>query len=165
TYSEVWLANAFFRALGPTATTRTFHAELAEVDASYRWPTGHFKAAAGWIHFDDDCPTVDYSRNLSYYSLEGFQHLSDNLFAVARYSSINAPGGYPLAGLGNAGKYFYNPFGPHTTDLERLSVGLGYRFGAPFVWKLEYSWETGHLLNGTKRSDEDMLSSILGIRF
>ena len=163
--SEVWFANAFFRALGPATTTQTFAAELAEFDAAYRWPTGHLKAAAGWVRFDDDSTTADFSRSLSYHSLEGLQHLSEKLFAAARYSAIDAPRGYPLVGQARAGKYFYNPSAPHTKDLERLSLGLGYRFSPPLVWKLEYSWETGHLVNGTKRNEEDMLSSILGIRF
>lgn len=163
--SEIWIANAFFRALGPTTTTRTFHVELAEVDAAYRWPTGHLKASAGWVRFDDDSTSLSTSRKLSYHSLEGLQYLSDKLFAAARYSAIDAPRGYPLAGQGRAGKYFYNPFAPLTEELRRLSVGLGYRFGPPLVWKLEYSWEDGRLLNGTKRTDTDMLSSSLGLRF
>ena len=165
TYSEVWFANAFFRAIGPIANTRTLHIELAEIDAAYRWPTGHLKAMAGWVRFDDDSTSLSTSRSLSYHSLEGLQYLSDKLFAAARYSAIDAPRGYPLAGLGSAGKYFYNPFAPHTKDLQRLSLGLGYRFSDPFVWKVEYSWEDGTLLNGTKRNDEDMLSGVLGIRF
>ncbi len=163
--SEVWFANAFFRALGPSATTRTFNAELAEFDAAYRWRTGHLKAAVGGVRFNDDSTTADYARHLTYYSLEGTQRLTDKFFAAARYSAIDAPGGYPLAGLGNAGKYFYNPFASPTTELQRLSLGIGYRFGPPLVWKLEYSWEDGRLVNGTKRNDEDMLSSILGVRF
>ena len=163
--SALWFANAFFRSLGSTATTRTFHADLAEVDAAYRWPTGHLKADAGWISFDDDSTAADYSRHLSYYSIEGVQHLSANLFAAARYSAIAAPRGYPLAGEGNAGKYFYNPYGPLTKNLQRLSLGLGYQFAPPLVWKVEYSREDGRLVNGTRRNDEDMLSSILGIRF
>jgi hypothetical protein len=163
--SEVWFANAFFRAVGSTATTRTFGAELAELDAAYHWPTGHLKAAAGWVHFDDDSTAADYSRNLSYTSIEGVQRLSANVFAAARYSAIEAPRGYPLAGQGSAGKYFYNPFAPLTKDLQRLSLGLGYQFSPPLVWKFEYSWEDGHLVNGAKRNDEDVISTILGIRF
>ncbi len=165
TYSEVWFANAFFRALGSTATTRTFHAELTEVDAAYRWPSGHLKADAGWVSFDDDSTAADYSRHLSYYSIEGVQHLSAGLFAAARYSAIDVPRGYPIGGQGNLGKYFYNPFGPLTKNLQRLSLGVGYQFAPPLVWKVEYSREDGRLVNGTKRNDEDMLSSILGIRF
>lgn len=165
TYSEVWFANAFFRALGAAAYTKTFHAELAEVDASWRWSTGHLKGTAGWVTFDDDSTTTSSSRDLSYSSVEGVQQLAGKAFAAARYSTIDAPGGYPLAGLGNAGKYFYNPFAPLTQELRRLSVGLGYRFAPPLVWKFEYTWEDGRLVNGAKRNDEDMLSSILGLRF
>jgi hypothetical protein len=163
--SEVWLANAFFRALGPAATTRTFAADLAEIDAAWTWAGGHLKGAAGWIKFDDDSTSGDNARKLRYYSLEGRQKLGANLFGAARYSAIDAPRGYPLAGQGNAGKYFYNPFAPLTTELERLSLGLGYQFGPPLVWKIEYSWETGRLLSGARRNDEDMFSSILGVRF
>lgn len=163
--SEVWFANAFFRALGPAATTTTFAAELAELDASYRWNTGQLKAAVGWVSFDDNSTAGDYSRHLTYYSVEGTQRLSDKFFAAARYSAIEAPRGYPLAGHGDAGNYFYNPFGPRTKDLQRLSLGIGYRFAAPLVWKLEYSWDTGRLASGAKREDENMLSSLLGIRF
>ncbi len=163
--SEAWFANGFFRALGTSATTTSFEAKLAELDASYRWATGHFRAAVGWVSFDDNSTAGDYSRHLAYYSLEGTQRLAGKFFAAARYSAINAPGGYPLIGQGNAGEYFYNPFGPRTKDLQRLSLGVGYRFADPLVWKFEYSWEDGHLLNGAKRTDEDMLSSLLGIRF
>ncbi|MBI2511518.1 MAG: hypothetical protein HYV96_06030 [Opitutae bacterium] len=163
--SEVWFANAFFRALGPAATTRTFAAQLAELDAAYRWRTGHLKAAYGWASFDDDSTTADFSRDLTFYRLEARQQLGSPLFAAARYSAIDAPGGYPLAGLGAAGKYFYNPFAPLTRDLHRLSLGLGYRFADPLVWKFEYTFEHGRLVNGAKRADEDMLSTLLGIRF
>jgi hypothetical protein len=163
--SEVWLADAFFRALGPAATTQTFDAELAEVDATYRWPGGRFRADAGWIRFDDDSTSANDLRHMHYYSLEAMQHLGDNLFAAARYSMTGAPDGYPLGGQGNLGKYFYNPFAPLTTKLERLSVGLGYQFRPPLVWKVEYSWESGRLLSGAKRNDEDLLSTLLGMRF
>ena len=163
--SALWFANAFFRALGSTATTRTFHADLTEVDAAYRWPSGHLKADAGWVSFDDDSTAADYSRHFSYYSIEGVQHLSAGLFAAARYSAIDVPRGYPIGGQGNLGKYFYNPYGPLTKNLQRLSLGVGYQFAPPLVWKVEYSREDGRLVNVTKRNDEDMLSSILGIRF
>jgi hypothetical protein len=163
--SEVWFANAFFRALGSAATTKTFHADLAELDAAYRWRTGHVKGMVGWVDFDDDSTAGDYSRKFTYYSLEGMQQLAGNFFAAARYSAIEVPRGYPLAGQASAGAYFYNPLAPLTTDLDRLSVGVGYRFGPPLVWKFEYSWEKGRQLNGVKRTHEDVLSSLLGIRF
>lgn len=163
--SELWLGNAFLRALGSAATTRTFAADLAELDAAWTWSGGHLKAAAGWIDFDDDSTAGDNSRRLRYHSIEGRQKLGANLFGAARYSAIDVPGGYPLAGQGSAGKYFYSPFAPLTTELERLSFGLGYQFAPPLVWKVEYSRETGRLVSGAKRSDEDMFASILGVRF
>ena len=46
-----------------------------------------------------------------------------------------------------------------------LFRSLGYQFAPPLVWKVEYSWENGRLLNGSRRNDVDVLSSILGIRF
>ncbi len=138
---------------------------LAELDASYRWPGGRFRADAGWIRFDDDSTSANDLRHMHYYSLEAVQHLGDSLFAAARYSTIGAPDGYPLGGQGNLGKYFYNPFAPLTTKLQRLSLGLGYQFGPPLIWKVEYSWENGRLLSGAKRNDEDLLSTLLGVRF
>jgi hypothetical protein len=44
-------------------------------------------------------------------------------------------------------------------------VGFGYRFGPPLVLKLEYSWETGHLLNGITRNHEDFFGAQLGLKF
>ena len=163
--SESWFANAFFRAIGPPGEATVFGVDLAELDAAYRWQTGHLKAAHGWVRYDDNNPDADFSRDLTYYSLEGMQYLTAKWYAAARYSAIDAPGGYPLAGHGGKGRYFYNPFAPLTKDLQRLSVGFGYRFAEPMVWKIEYSWEDGHLANGAKRHDEDMFSSLLGVRF
>jgi hypothetical protein len=163
--SEAWFANGFFRALGASGATTSFHAELAEIDGAYRWKTGHLKANYGWVQFDDNHPQADNSRDMTYYAVEGVQYLMPRFFAAARYSAIDAPGGYPLAGLGSPGKYFYNPFAPLTKDLQRLSVGVGVRFSEPLVWKFEYSWEDGHFVNGAKRDDTDMLSSLLGVRF
>jgi hypothetical protein len=59
--------------------------------------------------------------------------------------------------------YFYRP--SLTEELKRLSVGFGYRFGPPLVLKLEYSWETGHLLNGITRNHEDFFGAQLGLKF
>lgn len=163
--SEIWFGSGLFRSIGSAATTRIFSADLAEVDAAWRWSGGHLKGAAGWVSFDDDSTAADNSRELTYYSLEGMQRFPGRLFAAARYSAIDAPDGYPLAGQGNAGKYFFSSAAPLTEELRRLSVGLGYRFGDPIVWKVEYSWETGRLLSGAKRTDSDLFSSLLGLKF
>ncbi|MDB6113148.1 MAG: hypothetical protein JWQ62_93, partial [Lacunisphaera sp.] len=163
--SEIWFGGLFFRALGPAATTHTFRASLVQGDAGWHWKQGHFNAAAGTAWFNDDNPAANDSRQLHFYSFELVQQLADKLHGAARYSDVRAPRGYPLGGLGDAGQYFFNPFGPQTTDLHRLSVGLGWRFGPPLVWKLEYSWENGRLTTGAPRDRENLFSTELALRF
>ncbi|HWA86773.1 MAG TPA: hypothetical protein VG710_11160 [Opitutus sp.] len=165
TLSAVWFGNAFFRSIGGAATTSTFRANLYEFDATGRWRGGNLTAMAGWADYDDDDTAADNSRRLSYWSVEGVQDIGDGLYGVARYSEVRAPKGYPLAGLGNSGTFFYNPFAALTDDLSRLSLGLGYRIGPPLVLKLEYSRERGRQVNGAERDKEDMLSTEIGMKF
>jgi hypothetical protein len=101
--SSIWFANAFFRALGPASRTTNFSANLYEADAVAKWSGGKVSAALGSVHFDDNDPLVDNSRRLRYGYLEVVQSLNDQLYGAARYSEINAPGGYPLAGQGSLG--------------------------------------------------------------
>jgi hypothetical protein len=163
--SEIWLANAFFRSIGSAATTRTFGAELAELDAAWHWQGGRLRADAGWIEYDDDSTAADNRRRLHYFSVEATQALAGALHGAIRFSELRAPRGYPLVGQGGAGEYFYSPAAPFTRDLRRLSAGLRYEFGPPLVWKLEYSWESGHLVSGARREDTHLLSSELGVKF
>jgi hypothetical protein len=163
--SEIWFGGAFFRGLGANTGTREFEVSTYEADAVARWQGGHLGATIGAAVYDDDNPAIDNTRHLHFGSVEVVQNLSSSLYGAARYSEIRAPDGYPLAGLGNAGRYFYNPFAPLTTDLKRLSIGFGYIFAPPVVWKVEYTWERGHLVSGPVRDDEDLLSTELGIRF
>jgi hypothetical protein len=161
--SSIWFANAFFRALGPAARTTNFTVDLYEGDAVVSWKGGQLRAAVGGVRFDDSDPIVDNSRRLHYGFVEGMQSITEELYAAARYSEIRAPGGYPLAGWGNAGTFFYRP--SLTEELRRVSVGFGYRFGPPLVLKLEYSWESGRMLNGTPRDHEDFFGAQVGMRF
>jgi hypothetical protein len=163
--SEIWLSNGFFRALGTSATTRTFDASLYEGDAIARWKEGHFQATGGEAWFDDDSSASNDSRHLTFYSFELMQQLTRRLYGAARYSRIRADKGYPIIGLGNAGQYFYSPFAPRTTDLSRFSAGLGYQFDLSLLWKLEYSWESGHLVGGAPRGDTDTFATELGLKF
>lgn len=162
-FSEAWFGGGFFRALGQSATTHTYGARLFGLDASYTWDNGHAKAAAGQVRFDDDDSAADNSRRIRYWSLEAVQDFSSRLYAAARYSGIRAPRGYPVVGLGDFGDFFFRK--PMTTDLWRLSLGLGYRFGPPLIWKVDYSFEGGTLTNGQSRNHEDLLSTEVGLRF
>ncbi|MDB6168521.1 MAG: hypothetical protein JWM88_1385 [Verrucomicrobia bacterium] len=161
--SSIWFANAFFRALGPASRTTHFTADLYEGDAVVSWKGGQFRAALGEVRFGDNDPLLDNSRRLKYGFVEGTQSITEQLYAAARYSEIRAPGGYPLAGWGNAGTYFYRP--SFTEELRRASLGFGYRFGPPLVLKLEYTWESGRMLNGAPRNHEDFFGAQLGMKF
>ncbi|HND61887.1 MAG TPA: hypothetical protein PLB90_10450 [Opitutaceae bacterium] len=161
--TAVWFGNAFFRALGPASRTTSFWANLYEGDAVAKWKGGQFTLAYGEVKFDDSDPVVDNSRTLKYGYAEAVQSVTDELYGAARYSEINVTGGYPLAGWGNAGTYFYRP--SFTEELRRLSVGFGYRFGPPLVLKLEYTWEDGRMVNGTSRDREDFFGAQVGVRF
>jgi len=161
--SSIWFANGFFRALGPASRTTNFWANLYEADAVAKWKTGKIAAAYGQVHFDDNDTLVDNSRKMTYGYVEVVQSLNDQLYGATRYSAVNAPGGYPLAGQGNMGEYFFSP--KLTDELQRFSFGLGYRFGPPLVLKLEYSWEWGHTLAGESRDDENFFGAEVGLRF
>ena len=161
--SSLWFANGFFRALGPASRTNNFWANLYEADAVGKWSTGHLAAALGQVQFDDSDPIVDNSRRMRYGYLEAMQSVSEQLYGAARYSEINAPGGYPLAGLGSTGEYFFSP--ARTEELRRLSLGFGYRFGPPLVLKLEYSWEWGRTTTGDNRDHENAFGAEIALKF
>jgi hypothetical protein len=164
-FSQIWFGGAFFGTLNPGPATRTFSARLYEFDAVWRWKEGQLSAAGGVAQFDEDNGTPDNSRRLRYHSLEIVQQIVDRLSGAVRYSEVRVPGGYRLQGQGDSGKYFYNPYAPLTTDLRRLSAGIRYQFGPPLVWKLEYSWERGHLANGLVRDSEDLFATEFGLKF
>ncbi len=161
--SSIWFANAFFRALGPASRTQNFWANLYEADAVAQWSGGRVAAALGQVRFDDSDALVDDARRLRYGYLEAMQSLTEQLYGAARFSAIDAPGGYPLAGQGNPGEFFYRP--SLTEELRRFSLGFGYRFGPPLVLKLEYSWEWGRMLNGATRDQENFLGAEIGLKF
>jgi hypothetical protein len=161
--SEVWLANGFFRSIAPGNRAGTFWANLFEADAKARWHGGHLALALGQARYDDNDPAGDNSRRIDYGYAEAVQTLTGPFYAAARYSALRAPRGYPLVGWGSMGTYFFRP--SLTEELHRLSVGLGWRIGAPVIWKIEYAWERGRLVTGVRRTAEDFLGSELAVRF
>lgn len=164
TLSELWIGNGFFRALGPTASTTAFWADLVEADATARWRGGHVSASWGTAWFDDDDTQTSNARRLSFGFVEVAQDVVERLYAAARYSEMRAPRGYPLPGWGTMGGFFFRP-GALTEELRRLSVGLGYRFGPPLVFKVEYAWESGRMVGGARRDNQDFFGTELGVRF
>jgi hypothetical protein len=160
--SEAWFANGFFRSIG-SATTTAFWASLAEADARAHWRGGHVSAALGQVRYNDNDRRAANARRMRYGYLEAMQSIAGGLYGAARFSRISAPRGYPLAGWGSMGRYFFSP--SLTEELRRFSLGLGYRFGPPLVLKLEYAWESGRMLTGAPRDRENFFGTELGMKF
>ena len=162
--SAMWFAGGFFRSIG-SANTTLFHAEAVEGDISARWKRwngGHVSAFGGWAGYhDNDKPSAN-SRDIYYYSAEVLQNLPKKFYAVTRFSEAFCHNGIPMVGYGNFGDYF---FGTQTTELWRLSLGLGYRFSDRLVLKTEYSFERGTEVGGDARNREDFFGTEAAFKF
>lgn len=161
--SALWFDNGFFRSLAPATSNSYFKADLEEVDASYRWKDGEAAAAGGLVQFSDAGTRSSASRNMSYYYLEAMQHVSEHLYGAVRFSAVSAPGGYPLAGDGTRGEYFFGDV--LTTNIYRMSFGAGYQFSRPVEIKVDFSPEWGRTTNDGDRTGDDFFSTELGLKF
>jgi hypothetical protein len=52
-----------------------------------------------------------------------------------------------------------------TTELQQLSLGLGYRLSESLILKGEYAWISGDILGGGSRDDENMFTLQLAYKF
>lgn len=159
--SSVWFGTDFFQSLGAPATTTKFHANLVEGDVTARWKSGHVSGFGGYVRYGDNDTSADNGRDIFYYSVEGVQDLPKKFYAAARFSEIFADKGIPIMAYGNGG-YFS---GNWTTELWRLSLGLGYRFSDSLIIKTEYSFERGQELNGESRDNEDFFGTEAAFKF
>ncbi len=150
--SAEWFGCGFFRPLGGTL----FHADLVEADAQWRWSRGHVKAFGGYLHYDDNDPSANNSRDVYYYSLEAVQDVTRKFYAAARFGQIFAPGGFPIVGEGDMNTFL---FGPLSDQMWRLSLGVGYRFSPHFIVKSEYTIERGTSVNAPNRDHEDFFAT------
>jgi len=160
--SEAWIGNSFFRPIGSPATT-LYRANLAGIDARYDWRAGHLAAAAGLASYSDNDPIADSRRRLDFFHVEAVQSLSRTFYGAVRYSELRADRGYPIAGLGKMGKYFFG--GLHTKELWRLGLGLGYRPSPRLLLKAEYTFEEGELIDGTPRRNTNQFSTEAAVQF
>jgi len=160
-WSELWFGNGWFYPFGST-NANLYHANLVEGDVEIRLPHGHLKVFGGYARFDDNDPRRVDRRDIFYYSVEGVHDLTHKLFGAARFSQILADKGIPIVGNGALNTYFY---GPTTTELLRLSLGLGYRFSQNLIFKGEYSFERGRLVTGQHRDHEDLFALEAAFRF
>jgi hypothetical protein len=160
-WSELWFGNGWFFPFGST-NANIFHANLAEGDIEFRLPHGHLKAFGGYAHFDDNNPGHIDRRDIYYYSVEGVHDIYHKFYGAVRFSQILADKGIPIVGNGNMSTFL---FGSPTTDIWRLSLGLGYRWSQNLVFKGEYSFERGNQVNGEHRDHEDLFALQAAFRF
>src|SRR6185369_789527 len=155
----LWFGNAFVRSLDFGATR--FQANLLEADAQFHWSKGYLKGAGGYLKYNDN-GSSDTQREVYYYYVEGVQHLSSGLYAAARWSQMIPHHGYPIAGDGSWGEYF---FGGFTRIISRLTAGAGYRFSPNLLVKAEYTFNTGREVNGDKRNHENIVAAEAAFSF
>jgi hypothetical protein len=80
---------------------------------------------------------------------------------VTRFSEVIAANGYPIVGNGSSSEYF----SALTTDLWRLSLGLGYRFCDRLIVKTEYAFEGGQQMDGNSRDQENFFGTEVAFKF
>ena len=159
--SAVWFGGGWFHSIG-SATTSTFHAELAEADITARWKSGQVTAFGGYAHYDDNDPVMGNERNMFYYSLEARQNITRKFYVAGRFSQILTDNkGYPIVGLGNMGEYFSTL----TKQLWRGSFGVGYQFSSNLAVKAEYAIEHGTEAGGAPREDENFIGTEAVFKF
>lgn len=161
--SEMWIGNAFFRAIGKATSTNTYQAELGQFDASWTWASGSLSGAAGRGSYDDDDSTADNGRSFKFYQTQLVQDIWSKLYSAIRYSSLSSNRGYYLQGLGNYKDYFRGE--TLTRRISRFALGLGYRFSPDLIFKVEHTWEDARKENGDKRPDENQVAAEVAVRF
>jgi hypothetical protein len=161
-WSELYIANGWFVPIGGTNMTR-FHANLVQGDIGVKLPHVRLLAFGGYARYDDNDPDADNTRNIYFYTVEGLYDITRRLYAAARFNEILAPDGYPLVGNGNMGRFLFS--GTQTTELWRLSLGMGYRCSENLLLKAEYSFERGKVVTGGKRDHEDFFGFEAAYKF
>jgi hypothetical protein len=155
--SAEWFGGGLFDSIGSPATT-LFQVNLAELDARAKWKTGYVAAAGGYAGYDDNDPMGDNHRDIYYYYVEALQHATGKLYLAARGSQIRARHGYSIVGDTDT-------YGLPTSDLWRLSLGLGYQFSDHLIFKAEYMFEQGQLSTGGPRNHENMVAVEAAFKF
>jgi FtsZ-binding cell division protein ZapB len=155
--SGEWFGGGFFSPLTTSATI--FQVNMAEADAQAKWKSGYVRLAGGYAGSDDNHPAGGDHRDIYYYYGEVLQHLAPKFYAAARWSQIRVPLGYPI--MADSTDF---P-GLSTSDIWRMSLGLGYRFNDHLLFKVEYSFEQGRLSTGGVRDEENLFAAEAAFKF
>lgn len=160
--SEVWFGNTYISPVGSRSDTTSFHADLAQLDATWQWTGGRAAASFGGIRYDDDDSTADNARDALFWSAELVQDVVRRWYAGLRYSQVQADDGFVVPGQGSADA----PSSRYDTEnIWRLSAVLGHRWNERLVWKAEYSWERGSRYDGSSIRGLDMISTEIACGF
>jgi hypothetical protein len=130
----------------------------------FTFPRGYLHTAGGYIHSDDnDSSGSDNERDVYYYYIEGVFNVTRKLYAATRFSQIFADDGFPL--LGGSGDWMQFFVSELSTELSRLSVGLGYRPTPNLLLKTDFTYNTGETLAGQSRIHENLFGVEAAFKF
>jgi cell division protein FtsB len=155
--SAIWIGGGLFKSIGSKATS-LYDVTMGEFDSTAKWKRGYVKGAAGYAAYNDNDPAGQNHRDIYYYYVEALQHLTPKYYAAARFSQIRARNGYPIIGD-------MPGFGVRTSDLWRLSLGLGCNLNSHVALKIEYMMEHGQLSAGGPRNHENMIATEAAFKF
>jgi hypothetical protein len=159
-WSAMWFGNGWIFPFNLTNTS-PYHAEIVEGDLRVSLPHGHLKAFGGYLH-EHANESSNADRDVYYYSVEGVHDITAGFYGAVRFSQIFAGDGFPIIGNAPLASYIYSPT---TTEIWRLSLGLGYRFSRNLVLKGEYTIERGKELSGEVRNHEDLFAIEAAFKF
>jgi hypothetical protein len=130
---------------GGSSPSRTVSSEWAEADGRYEFKHGHIAAAYGRGHVEDE--SLPQGRSFGWAKVEPMWWFSSHWYVAARWSELHVRD--PLLG------YALRPFESGSGDLafdvnelERTSIGVGYRGGERLVYKLEHTGDRFTLIPG-----------------
>jgi hypothetical protein len=155
---ELWFGNYWILDAGTADTVFSSSFWLGEGRISLG--NGHLAFLYGQGLYEDN-GEGDTDVEFDYYTLEVVQPFTEKAYGALRWSGIESDEGYYLVGLGNEDLNLDQK----TTELQQLSLGLGYRLSESLILKGEYAWISGDILGGGSRDDENMFTLQLAYKF
>ena len=155
---ELWFGNYWILDAGTADTVFSSSFWLGEGRVFIG--NGHLAFLYGQGLYEDN-GEGDTDVEFDYYTLEVVQPFTEKAYGALRWSGIESDEGYYLVGLGNEDLNLDQK----TTELQQLSLGLGYRLSESLILKGEYAWISGDILGGGSRDDENMFTLQLAYKF
>lgn len=154
----LWLGNAPMRRL-PGSQAPSVRLSGLALDASVAGRAGRIAAEAGVLVYRDDDPRRAVRRGVPFLTVEAVGELGRGAYGAVRYSRVGAASGFFLPGDGRLEDVRL------TEELERLSLGFGYRPAPPLLLKLEHTFQRGRWAGGAERAEENQTAAEAVVRF